>query len=137
MTKNGKDLRKELLQRKFEGVMAEMKKNRRMKYHFFMPTALKEINNEDDNIDVCVRTSDGHNYTFVIATEKNIIKYPGLRAIIVKEITPHSVKKAIKIIMKSEKRILDYYGSNLDCAGELTPGVYWSYGYKRKRKARR
>ena len=100
MTKNGKDLRKELLQRKFEGVMAEMKKNRRMKYHFFMPTALKEINNEDDNIDVCVRTSDGHNYTFVIATEKNIIKYPGLRAIIVKEITPHSVKKAIKIIMK-------------------------------------
>ena len=94
-----------------------------MKYQFFMPTSLKEINNEDDNIDVCVRTSDGHNYTFVIATEKNIIKHPGLRAIIVKEITPHSIKKAIKIIMKSEKRVLDYYGSNLDCGEGLTPDV--------------
>lgn len=25
----------------------------------------------------------------------------------------------------------------VDCAGKLTPGLYWSYGYKRKGKARR
>ncbi len=85
-----------------------------MKYSITLPTSLKEIDREDDNIDVCVETSDGDNYTFVIATEKNIIKHPGLelRAIIVKRITSHSIKKAIKNTMKLEKSIIDYYGSN-------------------------
>jgi predicted transcriptional regulator YdeE len=85
-----------------------------MKYYFILPTSLKEIDKKDDNIDVCVETSDGKNYTFVIATEKNIIKHPGLRAIIVKKITYKTITKAIKRIMKLERRIIDYYGSNDD-----------------------
>ena len=85
-----------------------------MKYYFVLPTSLKEIDKKDDNIDVCVETSDGNNYTFVIATEKNIIKHPGLRAIIVKKMTYHNIRKAINKTMKLEKMVIDYYGSNDD-----------------------
>lgn len=44
-----------------------------MDYEVFFPTPFTEIEDPtNDNIDVCVRTCDGKNYTFVFITPEHL-----------------------------------------------------------------
>lgn len=83
-------------------------------YSISLPTALDEVNTEDDNIDVCVRTESGQEYTFVISTKINIAKHPGLRALVVDKLTMHNIKTCIGEIMSQENGAIDYYGRDID-----------------------
>ena len=43
-----------------------------MNYQLYFPTNFNNINPTDDNIDVCMESPDGKQYTFVVATPQNL-----------------------------------------------------------------
>ena len=73
----------------------------------------KDINAENDNIDVFVETDDGYNYTLSLATGK-IIQFlmdkeemdyygPGYPFIIVNKLTPKIIEQAVKDFAEGEE----------------------------------
>lgn len=90
-----------------------------MKYTLNFPTAIDKVNPKDDNIDVCVSCYNGKQYTFVVATLKNVEKLledgvlnPNSRLLIVDELTIEKVKKVIDLIMENNAACC-FYGEDL------------------------
>ena len=89
-----------------------------MNYKINYPTKLSEINLKNDNIDVLVSCENGKEYTFVVATIKNIEKLlengvlnPDIRLLIVDELTQVKIEKVIQLAMTS-KKICSFYGED-------------------------
>lgn len=82
-----------------------------MDYEVFFPTPLTEIEDPtNDNIDVCVRTSDGKNYTFVFITpehlnslmekENEVFIHPSFKFIVVKELSENAILTVLEKVSK-------------------------------------
>ena len=78
-------------------------------FKVYFPTPFSEIDNpENDNMDVCVRTQDGKQYTLVFITPDNLkflldsegeaYIHPNFRFIVVKSITKEYILAAINDI---------------------------------------
>lgn len=80
-------------------------------YSLFLPTKLDEINIFNDNVDVCVTTDDGRQYTFVVATKENLKQYPDLIALIVEKLTIENITACIDSIMRNDLQTIEHYGT--------------------------
>ena len=83
-----------------------------MSYSVYLPTCMEEVDIDDDNIDVCVRTNEGIEYTFVVATELNLKRIPGVRVLVVDQLTLPNIENCIHKIMKQSIETIEYYGKN-------------------------
>ena len=93
-----------------------------MDYRICFPTPLTEIDPANDNLDVCVRTDDGRDYTFVITTPENLkammdreeVPYlrPGLPMLIAAELTEDVITRLIREIMADEE-LARLYGCDI------------------------
>ena len=93
-----------------------------MEYTLFYPTPWNEVDEGNDNIDVCLTFHDGRSFTFVVATPDNLkwlmakdaVSYvtPGAPFLIVEKLTPEIISQLIAQIVKDEA-LLRTYGSNL------------------------
>jgi len=79
-------------------------------FKVYFPTPFSEIDNPaNDNIDVCVRTQDGKQYTLVFVTPDNLKTlmasedktyiHPNFRFIVVKSITEECILSALNEIV--------------------------------------
>ena len=89
-----------------------------MKYTITYPTQLSEININNDNIDVCVSCDNGKEFTFVVATIKNIeqllengILDPAAKLLIVDQLTQSKIENVISLVMQ-DKNICSFYGAD-------------------------
>ena len=93
-----------------------------MDFNVFFPTPLAEIKDpSNDNIDVCIRTGDGRDYTLVFITPDNLKSlmesnnkmyiHPDFKFIVVKQITEKAIYAAITEIVKSAE-LLQQYGND-------------------------
>ncbi len=93
-----------------------------MNYTIFYPTPLSEISDiTNDNIDVCVRTKDGKDYTLTVATPKNLdflmkkdnLAYlsPDFRFLTVTALTESAIRAVIDIIM-ADPALAGWYGED-------------------------
>ena len=90
-----------------------------MDYEIIFPTFLSEIDDPtNDNIDVCVRSLDGKEYTFVFVTpdflnslmekENEVFIHPSFKFIVVKEISENTILAAIKEIVNDPSLLLEF-----------------------------
>ena len=89
-----------------------------MNYKITYPTTLFETNITNDNIDVLVSCDNGKNYSFVVATIKNVeqllengILNPNTKILIVDELREDKIEQVINLAMKNEK-IASFYGED-------------------------
>ena len=89
-----------------------------MNYKITYPTTLFEVNITNDNIDVLVSCDNGKNYSFVVATIKNVeqllengILNPNTKILIVDELKEDKIEQVINLAMKNEK-IASFYGED-------------------------
>lgn len=93
-----------------------------MDFEIFYPTPLAEIENPTNaNIDVCVRTNEGKDYTLVFITPDNLkflmesnnesYIHPDFKFIVVKQLTEGDIYAAISAIAK-EPHLLQQYGED-------------------------
>lgn len=91
-----------------------------MDFKIFFPTPLAEIEDKsNDNIDVCVRTEDGKEYTLVFITPDNLKSLmdangkiyiePDFKFIVVKQISEAAIYTAITEIVQNAA-LLQQYG---------------------------
>jgi hypothetical protein len=84
----------------------------------------RNVNPENDNVDIHVRLDDGRIYSFLVATPNNIFScmanegidyYFGTPPLLVRLLNKQCVEKAINaILMENDGRWLDVYGSLQD-----------------------
>ena len=93
-----------------------------MNYSIYYPTSLDEVINKDnDNIDVCVRMSNGKSYTIVFITPDNLKEQmvnnceqfisPEFRFIVVRRIDRLNIEAAVQEIV-SNPHYLNFYGDD-------------------------
>ena len=91
-----------------------------MNFEVFFPTPLAEIEDStNENIDVCIRTDEGKDYTLVFITPDNLKSlmesnhetyiHPDFKFIVIKEISEDVIRTAIKEIAK-DTHLLQLYG---------------------------
>lgn len=78
----------------------------------------------DDNMDIAVKLDDGHTYTVVVATQKNLLTLmdneksdflsPGDPMIIVRKLTKEVVEKAIEAYAEDKAYYLKFYAAQWD-----------------------
>lgn len=78
----------------------------------------------DSNMDVAVKLEDGHTYTLVVGTPKNLLTMmeyeqsdflsPGDPIIIVKKLTKEVIQKAVQAYAEDEAYCLKFYAAKLD-----------------------
>ena len=89
-------------------------------FEIFFPTPLTEIEDPTNaNIDVCVRTNEGNDYTLVFITPDNLkflmesnneaYIHPDFKYIVIKQISEDIISMAIKEIAK-DPHLLQQYG---------------------------
>ena len=94
-----------------------------MKYDIIFPTALENINPDNDNLDVIVNTESGENYVFSVATPDNIkllmhkdgLTYlpPGLPFLFVEKITEENIRMLLDSLFQTHKHIIKIYGEDI------------------------
>ena len=93
-----------------------------MKYKIIIPTALEEINPDNDNVDVLVETADGKQYSFIVATPENV-KYlmkkdkipflkPGSPFLFVERITEANIRMLLDSLMAEPEQRIRVYGED-------------------------
>ena len=93
-----------------------------MKYKIIIPTALEEINPDNDNVDVLVETANGKQYSFVVATPENV-KYlmkkdkipflkPGSPFLFVERITEANIRMLLDSLMAEPEQRIRIYGED-------------------------
>lgn len=91
-------------------------------FEMFFPTPLAEIEDPTNaNIDVCVRTNEGKDYTLVFITPDNLNSLmesnneayirPDFKFIVIKQISEDVIIAAIKEITK-DPNLLQHYGED-------------------------
>lgn len=93
-----------------------------MDYTIFYPTPLAEIDQLDDNADVCVTFADGQSCTFVFATPQNLLTQmkgegqshlePGLPFLFVRELTDENIRACLDAI-SDDRAMKNLYGSQI------------------------
>lgn len=93
-----------------------------MDYTISYPMPLAEMDSKDDIMDVCVRFSDGRNYTFVFATPQNLYRLmrgegkgyltPGLPFLFVEELTEENIEACIAAIAE-DRAMLNLHGGDI------------------------
>lgn len=89
-----------------------------MKYRISFPTAFKEINPYDDNMDVCIETEKGDQYTIVAATYSNYARGQAYPALLLNELTQQNIVAAIEKISVSHFEIIKRIGTDIDYSDE-------------------
>ena len=94
-----------------------------MKYDIFFPTALNEIDEDNDNVDILVQTENGKRYSFVVATPDNLkhlmqkenLPYlkPVLPFLFVEKITESHIRMLIDSLIEEGDRLIRIYGEDL------------------------
>ena len=94
-----------------------------LKYDIFFPTALNEIDEDNDNVDILVQTENGKRYSFVVATPDNLkhlmqkenLPYlkPGLPFLFVEKITESHIRMLIDSLIEEGDRLIRIYGEDL------------------------
>ncbi len=94
-----------------------------MVYSIVFPTALEDINPENDNLDVLVRTESGREYTFVVATPDNVkhlmrkdnLPYlkPGLPFLFVERISEENIRALLDSLFEENEQVIEIYGEDI------------------------
>lgn len=93
-----------------------------MKYNLFFPTPLSNVDENNDNIDVCIELPNRFRYTFVVATPQNLQKLmktnkmpyvtPGAPMLIVEQLTEVNIRLIIEKVIE-DPVMLHIYGEDL------------------------
>lgn len=94
-----------------------------MKYDIIFPTSLDRIDPDNDNMDVIVKTENGKQYTFVVATPDNL-KYlmhkdkmsflkPNLPFLFVEKLTDTNIRNVVESLLKEDEQLIRIYGSDI------------------------
>ena len=102
-----------------------------MESRIFFPTPWEYVNEDNDNIDVCLTLPNGDSYTLEVATPANLqalmkkegLPYlrPGLPFLIVEKLTEENVLLVLEEIIK-DPVLLKIYGSDLSEIGLFPKG---------------
>ena len=95
-----------------------------MKYTIIYPTSLEEVNPDNDNMDILVRTENGKQYVFVVATPDNL-KYlmykentsflkPGLPFLFVEKLTHTNIENVVKSLLEEDAQLIPIYGTDVN-----------------------
>jgi len=94
-----------------------------MKYDIFFPTGLDRIDPDNDNLDVLVKTENGEQYSFVVATPDNVkhlmhkdsLPYlkPGLPFLFVEKISEENIRMLLQSLFEENEHILNIYGKDV------------------------
>ena len=89
-----------------------------MEYTISYISQYSETNVDNDNIDVCVSCDNEKEFTFVIATIKNVeqllengILNPAIKLLIVDKLTQTKIEGVIDLVMQDEK-LRSFYGAD-------------------------
>lgn len=93
-----------------------------MKYYYFYPTPLDEVDDDNDNIDVCLKVEDGREYTLVVTTPNGIksimertgLSYiePGAPFLLVERLSDANIRNLIESLVNENERWLRVYGTD-------------------------
>ena len=92
-----------------------------MDYDVYFPSNLKNIDVNNDNVDVCIRFKDGREYSIVVITPENLSELmkkscrpyilPDFKFLVAQTITKENIHQLISTIIE-DKYLLEFYGSD-------------------------
>ena len=93
-----------------------------MNYKLYLPTDLNNVNPTNDNIDVCIELPNGKQYTFFVATPRNLQHLiqiggtpylePGAPILFVEKLTEENIRLLIDALVQ-DPILLRIYGEDL------------------------
>ena len=92
-----------------------------MSYKIKFPFLWESINEEDDNVDVCIELENGQQYVLVVATPDNLKSLmrkdslpflkPAPPFLFVEKITEENIVRLIDELLSSDRNLLTIYGT--------------------------
>ena len=92
-----------------------------MSYKIKFPFLWESVNEEDDNVDVCIELENGQQYVLVIATPDNLKSLmrkdslpflkPASPFLFVERITEENIVRLIDELLSSDRTLLAIYGT--------------------------